>query len=369
MQNISAKKKRFVGIRNFIKAVVFVLLTAGVLCTLSYILRPYSGSASRKNLCGFYAEEDNTLDIVFVGSSAVFAFWEPMEFWNDYGITSYNFATGSMPPQMIKYCLKEIQKTQDPRLYVIDLRPFSVAEDGYYQEKEIMNMEHDTVLRNVSDNFKYSLNRYEMIKECVPDSYDKIPYYFDLMKYHTEWTRLFDRQSLEYGTNSSHDSSKGFKMVNSVKQIEPTDYASDENRRPLSERLDPILYDLLDYCEEENLQVLFLVSAYRQPKKSKETFNYISDVVAGYGYDFLNTNDYYEEIGLDFNTEFYDKNHVNIFGADKYTDFVGKYILSRYSFEDKRDQKAYESWNEDYEIWSEDVRELKESIQKKIDAM
>lgn len=362
-------KGKYAGIGKLLRAVLFLLLFGVLFCTVSYILRPYSGSASRKNLCGFYAEEDNTLDIVCIGSSAVFTFWEPMEFWHDYGVTSYNFATGTMPPQVIKYCIKEIQKTQNPSLYIIDLRPFSVAEAGYYLKREVANMDHEVPLRNVTDNFKYSLNRWDMIRNCVPDFEDRMTYYLDILKYHSEWNRLVDTQSLLFARNDAHDSLKGFKLVPSAKAVKFADHSDDENRQPLSERLEPIFRDLLDYCKEEDLQVLFLVNTYCQTKAHKEMYNYAGDIIEEYGFDFLNTNDYYQEIGMDFEKDYYDKSHVNIFGADKYTDFVGKYLMENYSFQDKRGLEAYSDWDEDYAIWTEQVNELKVTVQGLIDAM
>lgn len=351
---------------NVVKAVVFSLIFLILFCTVSYILRPYSGSASRKNLCGFYAEENNSLEVVFLGASSVFSFWEPMEFWEKYGVTSYDFATGTMPPQMMKYCIDEIRKTQSPELIVIDLRTYTLAEKGYYLEHSIANMDHEVPLRNIVDNLKYSRNRMKMIQECVPDNYDKLPYYIDLIKYHTEWSRIFDQQSLSYGTNSSHDYLKGFKMVDDVKEVKFRDFSGVDERSPLSERLELILRELLDYCKKEDQQVLFLVNAYCQTKKEKKTYNYIADVVGEYGYSFLNANDYYQEIGLDFSTDYYDKSHTNIFGADKYTKFVGEYLIDHYELENHKTEKEYEQWNRDYVLWTEQTTELKKDIQEKI---
>ncbi|MDO4323069.1 MAG: hypothetical protein Q4C61_11125 [Lachnospiraceae bacterium] len=361
-------KRMPVWTKNLLRCVFFFGIFLVMLVTVSYILRPYSGGASRKNLCGFYAEEEDSLDVVFIGSSAVFTYWEPMEFWKKYGVTSYDFAVGTMPPQTVKYCLKEIQKTQDPELYVIDLRTFNAAEDGYYLEKEVMNMDHEVPLRNVTDNVKYSLNRFQMIADCVPDTYDKLSYYLDIVKYHTEWLRLKDKQSLLFGRNETHDSLKGFKLVNAVKPVEFKDYSEVDSKRELSERLEGILYDLLDYCREEDLQVLFLVNNYCQSKKHKEMYNYMEGIITDYGFGFLNTNDFYQEIGVDFSTDYYDKSHVNIYGADKYTEFVGEYLMDHYSFVSKAGEPEYASWDKDYEVWLQETKELKESIQAKIDA-
>ncbi len=355
-------------LRKIIRAVLFCAVFLVLLMHVSYILRPYSGSASRKNICGFYAEPQDSLDVVFVGSSSVFAFWEPMEFWEDYGVASYNFAAGTMPPQFIRDSIEEIRKTQSPELFVVDLRPFTVAENGYYLETDVANMDHDVPIRNVVDNFKYSLDRFRVIDEGIPEEYDRLPYFFDIIKYHTEWPRLFDAQSLAFWRNESHDSLKGFKLVDKVKKVKFYDQSEVTERREMTERLNGTLSELLDYCRDEDLDVLFLVNSYCQKKKEKKVYNYIADVVAEYGFDFLNTNDYYEEIGLDYETDYYDQSHVNIFGADKYTEFVGNYIMSHWELPDHRGEDAYASWDEDYLAWTEQTEALKESIQAKIEA-
>lgn len=351
-----------------VRAIAFLLILGILLWNISYIVRPYSGSASRKNVCGFYAEKADTLDAVFVGSSSVFAFWQPMEFWHSYGVATYDFATGTMPPQCIKYCIKEIEKTQSPQLIVIDAKTFVTAETGYYTDETIANMDHEVPLRYVADNFKYSLNRLELINNCVPDTYDKLSFYIDLFKYHTEWTSLFDRQSLAYAGNESRDFNRGYNTETRWKALEVTDYSNVKKKKALSERVEAVLTDLLEYCQGEDFQVLFLAPMYRQSKSDKQTFNYIADIVEEYGYTLLNVNDYQEETGMDFSTDYYDKDHVNIFGAQKYTEFVGNYLMENYSLADHRGDSAYAAWEEDYSTWTQRVDETQAGVLELIEA-
>jgi hypothetical protein len=306
--------------------------------------------------------------VVFLGASSTFAFMEPMEFWNTYGVASYDFATSNLPPQCIKYCLKEIVKTQSPKLIVIDLKTFVVAEDGYYLETDVANMDHEVPLRNIIDNMKYSQNRLDMIENCVPDTYDKSSFIVDLLKYHTEWSRLLDAQSLAFARNESSDYAKGFKLQEAWKSLETTDYSNIKKRRTMSDRLEEILQDLLDYCKEEDLPVLFVANPYNQKKSHKQMFNHISDVIEENGFTFLNTNDYRDEIGLDFTTDYYDKDHVNVFGADKYTSFITAYLMEHYDLPDHRGESAYQSWDDDYVTWSEEKENTKAAILEKIEA-
>ena len=97
-------------------------------------------------------------------------------------------------------------------------------------------------------------------------------------------------------------------------------------------------------------------------------YNYIADLIEPYGYTFLNLNDYYEEIGIDFETDFYDYGgHANAFGAEKCTAFLGKYLDEHYSLPDKRGQKGYEDWDKAWERWSEQTEEAQAVILERIE--
>ena len=64
---------------------------------------------------GFYQEEKDSLDFVFVGSSQLYAHIAPAVLWRDYGITSYDFAANEQPLWISYFYIKEALKTQKPK--------------------------------------------------------------------------------------------------------------------------------------------------------------------------------------------------------------------------------------------------------------
>ena len=97
-------------------------------------------------------------------------------------------------------------------------------------------------------------------------------------------------------------------------------------------------------------------------------YNYMDKIIAGYGYEFLNLNDYYEEIGLDFASDFSDYGgHTNALGAEKCTEFLSRYIAAEYGIEDRRGQEGYESWDAAYGQWKEELVQAKETIARRIE--
>lgn len=102
-------------------------------------------------------------------------------------------------------------------------------------------------------------------------------------------------------------------------------------------------------------------------EEKQRQYNYIADIIAPTGYGFLNLNDYYEELGIDFETDFDDYGgHTNAFGMEKCSAFLGEYLSTHYDFEDKRGREGYESWDKAAELWEEQTESAKQTILDKI---
>jgi hypothetical protein len=56
-----------------------------------------------------------------------------------------------------------------------------------------------------------------------------------------------------------------------------------------------------------------------------------------------------QEIGLDNRISYYDKEHLNYYGASIYTEYFFKYLIDNYGLEDMRGKGGHEAWEEEYE--------------------
>lgn len=349
------KKKRkvrhlAVGISIFICAAIVGIVF------LSYLYRPVTDS--RRNICGFYAEPDNTLDMIYVGGSAAYCYWEPLQAWNDYGFTSYNFAADAMPPHVIKYILEEISKTQSPKLLLIDLRPFE-----YGEQKSVANVDNVAAFRNVSDSFSYSWNRFQMIENGAPAGEEKWSYHFDFSKYHSLMGSALIEENQRYSDNKEELYSKGFKALSDIQIIERYDLSNHWTRvTKLTDEINTLFIDLLEYCRENELQVLFVVHDYQLTGDHQEKYNYMQLAIEEYGFDFINVNEYYEETGISIYRDFANLNHVNLLGADKYTAFLANYLNKNYDLPDKREDSEYASWHECFQRWNEEMNIIRQKM-------
>ena len=57
---------------------------------------------------------------------------------------------------------------------------------------------------------------------------------------------------------------------------------------------------------------------------------------------------------MDTETDFYNGSHTNIFGAKRYTKWLGQYLKDNYNLPDRRSDNKYADWNAAYELWAEE---------------
>ena len=87
-------------------------------------------------------------------------------------------------PKAAVHLVEEAEKTQDPGLYIFELRMYLGPDERLTQ-----NMAYT---RGVTDNMKYSWNRIKTINALVdPDGPEpRYTYYFDIFKYHSNWKTM-----------------------------------------------------------------------------------------------------------------------------------------------------------------------------------
>lgn len=343
--------------KQFMQSSIFILILLLALVCVSYIVRTNGDVKDR--FSGFYAEKDNTLDIVMIGSSPVFPFYSAPKIWGDTGIAAYPLSSNVQRPVAMKYLVEEAEKTQSPSLYIFEMRMFTMDDEGLAE-----NMAYT---RGVTDNLKYSWNRVKTIQAMVPETEDRLSFYVDLFKYHTNW-RMFAFSS-EWENWRYHKASdlKGFYMKDEVGPATRPAAGGASGNLKMPDSQEAYLKDLLQYLQEEDLQALFIVSPYGETPEEQKMFNYMAGIVKEAGYGFLNMNDHYDEIGIVFEEDFADYgSHTNAVGAEKCTEFLEEYLLEHYQFSDKRGDARYASWDEAYELWQQKLKEAKSTIRERI---
>lgn len=343
--------------KQAIMSVLFVIIFLFLLRSVTYMLR--TNGNIKDIFVGFYAEPKDTIDMVMIGSSPVYPYYVAPKLWGEYGITSYPLSSNVQRPKSTIYIVKEALKTQSPELFVFEMRMYTYDE-GSMED----NM---SFTRGVTDNLKYSLNRVQLINAVVPDISERYTFYFDIFKYHSNWKTLMLADQYTSLFYERLHPLKGYAMNDKVVPGEGEDYSMITAEMPMSIEQEEVLHQLLTYLNENNLNALFIVSPTTLNEEMQMQFNYIGNIVTSHGYNFLNMNNYYEEIGLDFATDFYDGGgHTNSLGAEKCTAFLGQYLAENYEFADKRGNEKYHAWDDAYAFWQECQKDALQIIYGKI---
>ena len=347
---------------SFLGFCIFVCIIVQVFFGVTYLFR--NTDYSRRHIAGLKQEK---VDMVYVGGSAAFVYWQPLKAWNECGYTSYNYATDSIPAESIKAYIEEARKFQNPELFVVGIRAFQ-----YYSDEPA-----EQGVRNGTDSMDMtSPSRYKILNEYfrnreIPEDTDVLSYYLDIAKYHTNVGNLGTSKAWKLIDNDENVVNKGWEWVDKYGYLEQPENFNTDERAELPENDIRLLKELLTYCRTEKLNVLFVVCPYWITKEHQAKYNTMADMIQSYGFQYLNANEYYDEMNLDFSTDFYNKNHVNLFGAKKYTEFLEKYISQNYNLENHKGDPAYASWDEAYQEFqkqeeqhAQTVLDLKADVEK-----
>ena len=162
---------------------VFLLLAALLFAYFNQVLTISASDSNRKIINAFYHEEENTIDVLYLGTSASNRYFISPLAYEETGMTVFTLATMGMPLFFVPELIEEVQKTQEPQLYVIELR--SVLKD-----KEAITDAH---IRRVTDSMKFSENRTDAIRKALDFTEgaqesdvgeDFLEYYLPIIKYH-----------------------------------------------------------------------------------------------------------------------------------------------------------------------------------------
>lgn len=326
-----------------LRVVCFLLILVGLVIPVQKALlyRDRKTDNSSYQVMNFYKEKEDSLNPVFIGSSCCFSFYSPLLAYNSYGITTNNFASSGMGMIAYKYAIEEVRKTQKDALIVLTITPL-----------DIMNY---TALHYLLDYMPMSKNKLNFIKRYFTYGEESIlnslEYFFPLMRLHERWSDLTaDDFILDNGTKGATAHQYYLTYVTDISD----ELFFSEERREMPEDWVNIMTDLIDYCDEHNEKIMFLLPPRSYSEEEFTQLNTLVDYIGSRGYDVLDLREKAEEIGLDPTHDFYDKRHTNVHGSLKYTDYVIKAVAEKHSIQ--LEYERNEEWDSAFRNYYELIK-------------
>jgi sugar phosphate isomerase/epimerase len=157
---------------------------------------------------------------------------------------------------------------------------------------------------------------------------------------------------------------KGFALRYKVKPYTKGPYMIETDRKETFPEGNLAHMDnILAMCRECGAELL-LVGAPSPVNDTYERYNALSEYAESRGITYLELNLCTEEIGIDWETDSLDRgDHLNLSGAEKVTEYLGRYLADNYAIADHRNDDAFAEWvgeSAEYEkIAAEKLKEIR----------
>ena len=266
----------------------------------------------------FYQEEEDSLDVVLLGASEVYADYSPVLAYERFGITSFGYTQDSNPGSLYKYQVREILSRQSPQVLLVEVNGFLYPKDTYqYNEAR---------LRVFTESIPMSRNKLEAIWE-FPGA-DRLSCLIPFIKYHGDWSNpdvLQERVEWRTYTRNTPSPLKGFRTWSLIDTAEPELAYQPEPDPKIAE---DELIEFLEFCREEGIDnIVFIRFPHKNSGVLAPRVERIAKIIEQYGYPFVSTEDAAGEMELDYLHDFYNREHLNIYGVAKFTVYLGNYLV------------------------------------------
>lgn len=329
--------------KNAIKVIAFVLTFIVCICGVTNVLDfKYLDSTFKVKM--FYEQEDNTVDVLVLGSSHAYQGINTAVLWNEYGIAAYNLGGAAQPIWNTYYYLEEALKTQTPKVIILDTYTLHYTDD--YSEISF-------AIKNT-----YGLKWSDTKKAAIQASFDTEKYgnqyYFPILQYHSRYTDLNKSDFYPYQANEAmYKNHKGFYCYFQTQALEEPDLSKATYFNMLTKKNDEYYRKIFDLAKTNNIPVIVTALPFAAETYHQAFFNTAKDIAeSDYNFEFYNfLTDYKDIVGLDYATDFSDKQHLNYLGNTKISRFLGEILQNQYHVPDRRGDEKYASWEADAQVY------------------
>lgn len=338
-----------------LRILIFAMISAMLFVYLNNVFSLGNADTNKQIYNAFYSQEKNTDDVLYVGTSAANRYFISPLCYKETGATVFNLSVMGMPMFLVKDAIDEAEKTQNPQLYVIELRWVLKS----------ANQVTDAHVRRVTDSMKFIGLRNQAIRDSftfmkktdTDNLTDPIDYYIPMIKFHSKVTAAgSDLRLSDWILKNKKNKTMGYVMSHKSYVVKPQNEPVYSNERTkLTTETKDTLNQLLDYLDKKGKDVLFVMSPYSMKEGEKAKFNTAIDMVEDRGYTVLdfNTRSMAKKLKLDFSKDYYNSKHTNYLGAQKYTKYITQYLKENYNLPNHRGDSKYSKWDEAYEYYKE----------------
>ena len=317
------------SVKTFLQAVVGVLLLAMMVLYASKVLE-------RKDAYEKYEaffRENNDFDVLFFGSSNMQLMVNPLQLWDECGITSYNFGNTSERLPVTYWTIKQALKYTSPKVVVIEVSQYGQTEK--YKDMYSVHL--------AWDRFPLSVTKIKAVYDVLSPSDPRHELLFDIILYHDRWDELTaDDFSGNYSKYRGYALNQNYIVYERPEYEYRIDKAATETEGVM------YLEKTVQELQEQGVQVVFVHSPEVNSEEKQARINAASVTAEKYNVPFIDFTTMNDSV-VDYSTDMADTDHVNIKGAAKLTQYLGRVFMSNYGLTSHAGDASYDDWNSAYE--------------------
>ena len=258
-------------------------------------------------------EPEDTIDVLIMGDSLSYGMINPMDFWEEKGITSYIAGQAGQVVPETYFELYNIVENQSPKVILL--------------ETGILTHDVETELHILV---------YQIMYDFLPAT-----------KYHELWKVMLGDKD-----QKTKPHFKGFEIRDVIAGYSGEEYMIPTDGvfriRPLSKLY---LEKIKSLCDEHDIE-LILVSMPSPKNYNYKKHNGIKKISDELGIKYIDFNLMRDEIGLDWNTDMLDVNdHLNYFGTKKTSEWLMQWLKEKYDIKKQTDNEVINRWNKELEMF------------------
>ncbi len=317
--------------KSTIRMICFCILLVSVLKITNSVFK-IKHDDGIYGLTKFYELEEDSVDVLILGSSHAFENFNTGLLWDEYGMSSFILAGSVQPMWNTYYYLKEALKTQTPQLIILE---------GYTTTLLSEYSDDSRIMKNTY-GLKWSMDKINAVK--ISSSRERWgEFLLEYSQYHTRYTELSKEDFFKDKGDVTYTDWKGFWCNMETTPLEALDVSGVNEKDKLGKKTEQYYRKTIELAQENHIPILIVISPWAGiTEEGQAKFNTAEDTA--------------------------DKGHLNFRGNQKYTTAVGKYMKENFDISDHRGDPAYQTWQKDADYISAMIENqlLVETTDKKI---
>lgn len=325
------------------KILIGIGITVVIVVSLWFLQRllmpKYMGQIVEGALIAEYYQETTDHDVIFIGDCEVYENFSPITLWEKYGITSYIRGSAQQLIWQSYYLLEETLLYEKPDVVVFNVLAMQYNEP----QKEAYN-------RMTLDGMKWSLSKGKAVWVSMMEEESFLEYLFPLLRYHSRWNEL-TAEDWNYIWKKDKISHNGYYMRVDIKPSTGAPPAKKLANYEFGSQAYQYLDKMRILCEENGIAFILVKAPSIYPHWYEEWEVQMEEYAEKYHLTYLNFLELLEETGVDLSTDTYDGGlHLNLYGAEKLSDYFGQILVKEYGIADHRGEEVYDA------VWEEKVQ-------------